>query len=246
MCFVLRLIIGDNLGLNKILGFSTSFNSNFYCRDCKREKKSMDTDTIEITEDLRTIIQYENDVKVNNVHQTGIIESSIFNQIPSYHIIDNHSFDIMHDLFKGIRSYNMCHIIRYCIGKNYFSLEILNSRKNQFGYGIIDIGNIPPDTPLNHLKLYKIKMSASEMMNFGNFFPIFIGDLVPITDDVWKYFTLFLKIIDLCLISKLSIDVLNDFKQLVAEHHRMYVSLFNDNLKPKHHFLVHYATSILK
>ncbi|XP_018306226.1 uncharacterized protein, partial [Mycetomoellerius zeteki] len=36
--FKVALIIGDNLGLNSILGFTTSFNSNFFCRFCKVTK----------------------------------------------------------------------------------------------------------------------------------------------------------------------------------------------------------------
>jgi len=33
-------------------------------------------------------------------------------------------------------------------------------------------------------------------------------------------------------------------RQLISQHNRMYVALFNDNLKPKHHFLTHYPTVI--
>lgn len=36
--FVMCNILGDNLGLNDVLGFTTSFNSNYYCRFCKRQK----------------------------------------------------------------------------------------------------------------------------------------------------------------------------------------------------------------
>jgi hypothetical protein len=31
---------------------------------------------------------------------------------------------------------------------------------------------------------------------------------------------------------------------LIAEHHEMYVSLFLDLLKPKHHFMIHYISAI--
>lgn len=37
--FKLALIIGDNLGLNSILGFTTSFNSDIFCRFCKVTKQ---------------------------------------------------------------------------------------------------------------------------------------------------------------------------------------------------------------
>lgn len=56
--FVLGIIIGDNLGLNKILGYTTCFNSNYYCRSCKRKKNHLETDFVEIQEDMRTKSDY--------------------------------------------------------------------------------------------------------------------------------------------------------------------------------------------
>jgi len=37
--FIFGLILGDNLGLNSVLGFSTSFSSNFFCRFYKLSKQ---------------------------------------------------------------------------------------------------------------------------------------------------------------------------------------------------------------
>jgi len=39
--FVLCNILGDNLGLNEVLGFNTSFNSNSYCRLCPKTKQDL-------------------------------------------------------------------------------------------------------------------------------------------------------------------------------------------------------------
>lgn len=40
-------------------------------------------------------------------------------------------------------------------------------------------------------------------------------------------------------------SLLNPFKLLVETHHSSYQKLFDDDLKPKHHHLVHYASFIL-
>ena len=34
---------------------------------------------------------------------------------------------------------------------------------------------------------------------------------------------------------------IRDMKQLVSEHHTLYIELYGFTLKPKHHFMVHYA-----
>lgn len=39
--FQLASLLGDNLGMNSILGFSESFSSNSCCRFCKIEKKKI-------------------------------------------------------------------------------------------------------------------------------------------------------------------------------------------------------------
>lgn len=50
--------------------------------------------------------------------------------------------------------------------------------------------------------------------------------------------------VDLLQSSKFNQSKILYLKQLISQHNRMYVALFNDNLKPKHHFLTHYPTVI--
>lgn len=53
--FVLAMILGDNLGLNTILGFSGSFQANFFCRFCKEHRDESHTSCFENTNLLRNI-----------------------------------------------------------------------------------------------------------------------------------------------------------------------------------------------
>jgi len=39
--FSLGLVLGDNLGLNSILGFVESFSANFYCQICRSPKQEL-------------------------------------------------------------------------------------------------------------------------------------------------------------------------------------------------------------
>lgn len=79
----------------------------------------------------------------------------------------------MHYLFEGICHYDLCHILKYYINTTYlFLLETLNSRKINFNYGQIEVGNISP--PITCLK-----MSAREVMKFVHFLPLVISNLIP-------------------------------------------------------------------
>jgi len=139
----------------------------------------------------------------------------------------------------------ICHIIKYFINTaKLFTLETLNKRKSNFNYGPIEFGNISPEISINHLNNCRLKMSAREVMTFIHFFPLMVGDLVPENDEVWSFFLILLKIVDILLSYTFNADAISYLKQLISKHNNQYNLLFNDTLKPKHHFLIHYPTVI--
>jgi len=152
----------------------------------------------------------------------------------------------MHNVFEGICHYNMCHLILYYIEKvKIISLETLNFRKKNFSYGFEQKNNSPP-IEKHHLNKFHLKMSARQMMCFVHFFPLMICDLIPEDDEVWVFLLNFLDIIEILLSNKLTQQSVPYLKYLIQKHNSDYVKLFQDNLKPKHHFLTHYPSIILK
>lgn len=87
-------------------------------------------------------------------------------------------------------------------------------------------------------------MSAREMMTFIYYFPLMVGDLVPEDDNVWLFFLIFLEIIQNLLSSQMSDGSIFHLQQMIEKHNSEYALLFNDNLKPKFHLLIHYPTVI--
>lgn len=194
---------------------------------------------------MRNIDNYNIDVESKNFSETGIYKASTLNQIHSFHVTNNFCVDTMHDLYEGICHYDMCHIIKYFINTaKLFTLDTLNNRKSNFNYGPIESGNLSPEISIIHLNNCHLKMSAREVMTFIHFFPLMIGDLVPNHDEVWLFFLILLKIVDLLLSHTFNTDSINYLKQLISKHNHQYNLLFNDTLKSKHHFLVHYPTVI--
>lgn len=85
--FVLGLVVGDNLGVNTVLGFTKSFSSNFFCRFC--HKNHTQTLAIEDTDLLRNRQNYSENVLKNYCKSTGVNEEFIINNIDSFHVVDN-------------------------------------------------------------------------------------------------------------------------------------------------------------
>lgn len=98
----LALIVGDNLGLHSILGFTECFVSNYSCRFCHSSEEECHTQVSQSNENLRNIDNYIVDVNTKNVTLTGIVESCIWNNVNSFHVVYNYSVDLMHDLLKGV------------------------------------------------------------------------------------------------------------------------------------------------
>lgn len=244
--FVLALFVGDNLGLNTVLGFTSSFNHQFFCRFCKTPKSITQTLSSDIVSTARNPTNYLEDVVTGDVSVTGIKEMSIFNTIDTFHVTTNYAVDLMHDVFEGICHYDLCHIIQYFIPQQYLTLESLNIRKHMFNYGEIEIDHISPEITHSHLNKFHLKMTAREMMCFVHLFPLMIGDLIPEDDEVWLFMLGLLEIIDILLSFEISRDLVERLRFLITKHHEEYVQLFNDTLKPKHHLLLHYCSVILQ
>lgn len=240
-------ILGDNLGLNTLLGYNNSFSSNYFCRICKRHKKETGTDCVEIANSLRNFTNYEKDVSLNDPSNTGIKNSSVFNTLPNFHVTSNIACDIMHDVFLGVCKYNLSKILHYFVyGKKYFSLQTLNYRKQMFQYGDTEIENSSPSIQKHHIENSSFKMSAKQMKTFVHFVLLMIGDLVDAKDSVYKFLIHFIKLIDILLLPNYDNETLYNLQLIIKEHNETYQKLFKENLKPKFHNLVHYPNIIRK
>ncbi|CAG9765739.1 unnamed protein product [Ceutorhynchus assimilis] len=234
--FTLVLIIGDNLGVHSLLGCSESFSATYYCRFCTGEKSELKVQTSENLAYLRLEPDYANHLE-NKLF--GIKETCIWHSLKSFHIYRNMTCDIMHDLFEGVRRYDMAHIVSALIASNFFSLSTLNSKIKYFSYHN-DEKNLPPNIKQEHLNNGSIVSSAAEMLTLVRNFRFIIGDFVPEGNEIWDFYLKLLDITDLLTSQTISSGDADYLKCLITEHHEMYLSLLEDNLKPKHHFLLHY------
>lgn len=149
--FSLGLVLGDNLGLNSILGFVESFSANYYCRVCRSHKSDLQY-MLKESKMIRDKTNYIDDLKTNDVSLTGINELCVFNKVPNFHVMDNIVCNFMHDVLEGVARYDTAVIMNHLIGKNFFTLDILNKRIELFNYGITERKNTPPSINQNHLK----------------------------------------------------------------------------------------------
>lgn len=174
---IVTLICGDNLGLNGILGFTESFRCHHFCRLCRVEKKFTDFQFSEDLSKWRTKENYIEDVLLNNISLTGVCKDCPWNILLKFHVVENFSVDIMHDLLEGVCHYDMAHIISKLIKCNWFTLDILNERIKMFNDNSKNKNKIGfvTQTMLDNKSL---KSSAAEMLYFMNNFPFILDGLI--------------------------------------------------------------------
>lgn len=244
--FELGLIVGDNLGIHSITGFVESFSSNYPCRVCKIRKEDMRKQCYADVNLIRSSEQYNLDVLECNVTTSGIKDVCVWHDVYGFNVLDQSGMDIMHDLLEGVCKFDMAFLLNYYIYElKIFSLQILNERMIHFDYGP-DSSSKPPVLIMENIHKNNIRLSASEMLVFVRYFGLLIGDFVPKNDPVWQLYILLRQILDLITSMSLQIDSCELLQTLIAEHHDLYIMYSKQNLKPKHHFMLHYHTMLKK
>ncbi|KAJ8672078.1 hypothetical protein QAD02_003337 [Eretmocerus hayati] len=127
----------------------------------------------------------------------------------------------------------------------YFDLHTLNARVKEFNYGSSDSMNKPPPITAERLLKRNLKMSASEMLNFVRYFGLIMGDRIPTEDKHYQSYLYVRRILDILMSPRIVRADARILQDLVTELNRLFIDLYG-KLKPKLHFLIHYARLILE
>ena len=271
---VLLQIIGDNLGLNQILGYVSSFTAHHYCRHCLSHKDDMRKQYVEIPEKLRTAETYAQHIENIDPTNTGIKSGCAFNELPTFKAYNNAIVDVQHDLFEGIcklilpkvkimnqfifiKTYSFFffffffnkQILKYFIEeKKYISLDHFNELREMFE-SEPDKKNFNDVTiTSNHLKNNDIPMTASEIRSFLLHLPLILDSFVPDKNDYcWQLLITLVEIVEIVLLPEFDDEILDRLEKLIKKHHKLYVEKCKfGHLTPKLHFLIHYVRVIRK
>ncbi|XP_074097689.1 uncharacterized protein LOC141526555 [Cotesia typhae] len=143
--FAFAGVIGDNLAVHSILGFTGSFNSKHPCRFCSIDRNDINSMFHESDCLIRTNESYDKDLKINNVNVTGVCGPSILHDIKSAQTIELLTVDVMHDILEEAKL---------------FTLDTLNDRIMSLFYGADEIRNKPGKIKNTQISNKYVKMSA--------------------------------------------------------------------------------------
>lgn len=232
--FPLFSIAGDNLALNKILGFPST-NATMPCRFCTAPKEKIRTLIEEDVKYLRSPSDHDSDSVTG---ENGISEPCIFHKIPHYNCIKQGVVDVLHDLNEGVCRYDMGQILNSLIFKDREipSVQFLNKRIAGFNY--IADSNAVPFLSEEQIKSNYLILSASEMSFLVENLGLLIGDKISKNNKAWKLYILLRDIMILAYGESFSEDIFQTLNEKIKKHHELYLKLYK-SLTVKFHNLLH-------
>ena len=228
-----------------MLSFTQCFSAKFPCRFCLIGHSKLSSIFHESQCQMRTEQNYLQDLDRINLTETGIAGESVCPDYRNNSILHLMSVDIMHDLLEGAFEYDLGLILyRFIVNAKYFTLEELNDRIRVLDYG--QEQNKSQPIKESQIKNKHIKMSASELLSFIRNIGVFIGHKIPLQDKHWNLIILMKNIIDIVTAPVIQKGVADYLEVLISEYLSSLTVLFPGCLKPKHHFLIHYAELMRK
>ncbi|XP_070515347.1 uncharacterized protein [Cardiocondyla obscurior] len=238
--FYLGAFVGDNLALFGALGFTESFSSKYPCRICRVDKDGLQNLMREDINLLRNMDSYASDVEICDLFKTGIKEKCCWLEVEGFNFFENVSTDILHDWFQGVCQYAIQFVL-FSLIKTYklIPLSLLKIKLSTFDFGSDNISK-PSNTISIDGHQVKYKTSSSQMFTLVRYFALIVGLYIPENHSVWNFFLLLRRITDRLINRRVYFDSCDALAYDLEEFNRQYLKLFNNTLKPKFHFMIHY------
>ncbi|CAI5662779.1 unnamed protein product [Oreochromis niloticus] len=245
-------ITGDNLGMHSILGFVESFSGRYFCRLCLIAKQ--DAQSVYTEDDPKIILRGKELFEMHcselqsdpqKLHVFGLRKNSTLNTLQFFHVCQNFSLDIMHDILEGVAQYEIKLLLEY-LSDNFLPKPALLSRIYAFDYGYLESKNRPTRVNLDSSG-NSIGLNSIQTLCLIRNIPLIFGDIVPEGNQNWTMLLLLLQIINIIFSPSVTHGMTVLLKHLTMEHHDLFKLLYpGRNMIPKHHFMLHYPTCIRK
>lgn len=238
----------DNLGGNVLFGFSGGFKACHFCRICTSTNQDCRQMIKEDPRTVRTVSEYNKLVEklqpgtqINLIETKGIKSKCALNTLANFHVISNASVDLMHDIFEGAVGFLIEQVVHYLVVNKIASIEQLQGLVQCYNYGYLSKSSIP--SKLN-IEKKNIGQNTSQTKCLFLHLPFILFQFKDEVKSIWLAVESLLQIIQILLSDEICEDDLKRLSQLVTKHLEYYQLFFGQQLKPKHHFLLHYERVI--
>lgn len=245
-------VTGDNLSSHRLGGFKCSFSHGRICRFCMALRHEVSYKHLEQDFVQRTPAGHKHHI---NMLRSGAPTSSIYGvrepcalTFCGFEPTEHLPPDVMHDMLEGVIPFVMSNVISRLISEHFFTLGALNMRILKFDYAPSDVKNKPEEISNDYVKgKSNIRGSASQILCFFRHFAMYVGEDVPLENEIWGVYLLLRKIVDIVMSRRIPVDYVPYLQRLI---HFLCLDIqahFSSVSVPcKLHYLTHYPSYILK
>ncbi|XP_064469848.1 uncharacterized protein LOC135384580 [Ornithodoros turicata] len=234
-------IVGDNLSLNRIGGFSSSFGSGHFCRFCVTDSKYINKVTSEHNCQIRTASVHEDHIAAVEADHTksrlyGVVARSPLLHIPDFDVTQQLLPDAMHDILEGGIAFVLKHVLMSLADSGLISASSLKVIST-FKYGINDKKSKPVPLPDSFLRSNShIKGTASQKWCILRILPQMISHLVPEGHPAWEVYLLYRHIVDIILADKVPAECIQYLQVKVDVFLQKFADVSKPEVNPKNAF----------
>jgi hypothetical protein len=247
---------GDTPASGFIGGFKEGAMAHRFCRIC------------EITELKINICFYESQVNIRKIDEHkerfnlikdlkdlsityGITEESILMKIDNFDVCKCLFLDTMHILYEGVCHKELKLLLNFLVKEeNLLNLNDLNYYIQLFEYSYLDKKDLPNVIKTKEIDMtenVKFNQKAAQMAKLLLNLPFILGKLEKITQtDNWKNFICLTHIINISSAYQFDLNSIENLKNLIIIYLQKFRILYNENLTPKMHLLIHFPNQILQ
>lgn len=175
----------------------------------------------------------------------GVRRYCVLNDLEYFHMFQNPTVDIMHDLNEGVIPFLMKHLFALCLSSKILTEGSLKQKMQYFDFGVCNRGKTPSVINLGKRNLNQ-NASQSKCLFQHLPFILFREHQHDKLKEVWKCVESLLIITPIAYSRKITETDLELLQENVHIHLDSIQKKFNVDLLTKHHNLTHYANVIRK
>lgn len=235
----------DNLGANVGLGFAQGFTANYFCRFCETPKRICQQLTTASNCVLRTKTSYDESIRivsesinVNYSETKGVRFCCKLSDLKYFHIIDNSTADIMHDVNEGCIPELMKEIFEY-FKKDICKMKNIDEMIKYHDYGFLNKSNIPSSI---NIEKRSLGQNASQSICLLRHLPFIFNEYrnTEKAKTIWKCVGSLLRICEIIYSDEICESDIQRLEQEIEIYLETFMSFSKRHLIPKQHFLLHY------
>ena len=180
--------------------------------------------------------------------QWGINGTSSFLKLPYFNVAHCTPHDPLHICLEGVFNYATALMLQIGLELKLLTVNWLNAKISNFKYCYLDRDNKPKD--ITRAQIYEsvcLKQTAAGLLTLNYILPYILLEKFDDLDRYYRNYMHLIAIVTLCCSPYSTIDTAGELQVLVEGYLHEFKQLYpNTSLKPKHHFLLHLPTQILR